>query len=110
MEPWAAYAGGAAKDIALLQGCNKDEMNFFAVGFGVENFSAWAAGCKAKLLAKLPEEEKALIESFCNDAGGESWESGCRLLSQSWFNAPARRKPAAKPTPITSRRSLPTQS
>jgi hypothetical protein len=26
MEPWAAVADGAVKDIAFLQGCNKDEM------------------------------------------------------------------------------------
>ena len=91
LEPWAAYANGAGKDIAFLQGCNKDEMNFFAVGFGVENFSAWAADRKAKLLAKLPEEEKALVESFCRNVEGEYWETDCRLLSQSWFNAPVIR-------------------
>ena len=29
LNPWEAYAAGAAKDITFLQGCNKDEMNTF---------------------------------------------------------------------------------
>lgn len=41
LDSWDAYVNGAAKDIAFLQGCNKDEMDFFVVGFGVENFEAW---------------------------------------------------------------------
>ena len=91
LEPWEAYANGAAKDIAFLQGCNKDEMNFFVVGFGVENFTAWAAGRRMKMLAKLPEEEKALALSFREDVQGDSYEPDCYLLSQSWFNAPLLR-------------------
>ncbi len=87
LEPWAAYANGAAKDIAFLQGCNKDEMNFFVVGFGVENFIKWADGRIAGRMAKLPEEEKALIKSFAEDAKGEAYDSDSRLLSQIWFNA-----------------------
>ena len=91
LEPWDAIANGAVKDIAFLQGCNKDEMNFFVVGFGVENFEVWAADRKASMLQKLPEDERALAESYCADVEGKSWEPDCRLLSQSWFNAPAIR-------------------
>ena len=29
LDPWEAYANGAAKDIEFLQGCDKDEMNTF---------------------------------------------------------------------------------
>ena len=91
LEPWEAYANGAGKDIVFLQGCNKDEMNFFVVGFGVDNFISWAADRKAKMLVKLSENEKALVESFCKDVPGDSFEPNCTLLSQSWFNAPAIR-------------------
>ena len=90
-EPWDAYASGAAKDIAFLQGCNKDEMNFFVVGFGVDKFKTWATGLKAKTMARLSEEERSLVESFCADVKGESYEPECSLLSQSWFNAPSIR-------------------
>ena len=29
LDPYAAYENGAAKDIDIMQGCNKDEMNYF---------------------------------------------------------------------------------
>ena len=91
LEPWAAYAGGAAKDITLLQGCNKDEMNFFVVSFGVEQFKTWAQGRMERLLSRVTDEEKKRIESYCADKAGERYEPECSLLSQSWFNAPCLR-------------------
>ena len=91
VNPFEAYANGAAKDIEFLQGCNKDEMNLFAVGFGVEAFEQWAADRTAKGMARMNEEERKLVESFRNEVQGESWEPDCRLLSQSWFNAPVIR-------------------
>ena len=90
-EPWDAYANGAAKDIAFLQGCNKDEMNFFVVGFSVEGFKAWAAALREKTLARMEEKDRALAESFCRDVKAESYEPECSLFSQIWFNAPCIR-------------------
>ena len=34
LDPYEAYANGAAKDIDFMQGCNKDEMNYFMVSSG----------------------------------------------------------------------------
>lgn len=34
LDPYAAYENGAAKDIDIMQGCNKDEMNYFMVSGG----------------------------------------------------------------------------
>ena len=87
LNPWEAYAGGAAKDIDILQGCNKDEMHYFVVGFGPEYYTKWANQRKAEKLARLTDKEKDLVESFCNDIKGESYEPVCRLLDQIWFNA-----------------------
>ena len=85
-DPYSAYANGAAKNIAFLQGCNKDEMNCFVVDWGVENFKAWAADRKTKKYAHLlTDDEKAKIESYCNEAGGEDWDPDSRLFSHSWF-------------------------
>ena len=90
-DTWDAYAAGAAKDIAFLHGCNKDEFNFFA-SLGPEDFKAWAADRKTKNYARLlTDEEKALVESYCNEGVTESWEPDSRLFTQSWFNAPAVR-------------------
>ena len=92
IDPWEAIANGAVKDITFLQGCNKDEMNFFLVGMGgPEPFIEWAINRKAMKLANLTDEEKALTESYCKDVKGESYEPYTRLLSQLMFNAPCIR-------------------
>ena len=88
LNTWEAYANGAAKDIEFLQGCNKDEMNTFLGSIGVDRWNEWASGRKAEKLAKHTDEEKALVESYCNDITGESYEPTVRLLSQYMFIAP----------------------
>ena len=87
-DPFKAYEDGAAKDIEFLVGCNKDEMNFFVSSFGPEGWDAWAAVRKARLFAKISDEEKTLVEGFCNDVKGESFEPVSRLFSQVWFIVP----------------------
>ncbi|MBO4400830.1 MAG: carboxylesterase family protein [Selenomonadaceae bacterium] len=69
LNPYDEYASGAAKDIEFLQGCNKDELGFFIIGFGLEGFNDWAAERKANKLAQLTDAEKALVESFCKERG-----------------------------------------
>ncbi|MBQ7617510.1 MAG: carboxylesterase family protein [Desulfovibrio sp.] len=89
LDCYAAYANGAARQIDFLQGCNKDEMNFFVHDFGVEEFKKWAATRKAKGLALMSAADRALLESFGEDLDGESYEKDSRLFSQIWFNAPS---------------------
>ena len=60
LDPYGAYAKGAAKNIEILQGCNKDEFDFFVSGFGVEGFKEWAADRKERGLSNLTNKEKAL--------------------------------------------------
>jgi len=90
LDPYEAYANGAAKDIDILQGCNKDEMGYFVYGFGLEPYTQWAADRKAKKLAQLTDEERALVESFCNDVKEVSpeYSSSSRLFDQIVFIAP----------------------
>ncbi len=90
LNPYDAYANGAAKDISILQGCNKDEMGYFVYGFGLEPYNQWATDRKAKKMAQLTEEEKALVESFCNDAKEVTpeYSSTTRLFDQIVFRAP----------------------
>ena len=88
VDPFEAYANGAAKDIEFLVGCNKDEMNFFVSSFGPDGWDAWAAGRKERLFARITAEEKALVESFCNDIEGESFQPDSSLFSQIWFVVP----------------------
>jgi para-nitrobenzyl esterase len=88
--PFAAYANGAAKDIPLLMGCNKDEGGFLAFSMGVEGCTAFAADFKAQTLQALPEENKTLVESFCENAKdvGPEYPRELRLLDQAVFIAP----------------------
>ena len=89
LDPYAAYENGVAKDIDIMQGCNKDEMNYFMVFMGgPEPFTAWGLDRKAKVISQMTDEEKALVESFYNDIPGESYEKICRLYDQGWFIAP----------------------
>jgi len=89
LTPYEAYANGAAKDIEILQGVNKDELNYFMVeAGGAERFVDYISKRWAKNSTQLTDEEKALVESFCKDIKGESYEPFCRLYDQIWFIAP----------------------
>ena len=86
LDPYEAYAKGAVKDIEILHGCNKDEMNYFVYLMGPELFEMWAADRKSRRIAQLPEEDKERIERFCDSVDGDNYEKDSRLFSQFWFN------------------------
>ena len=90
MDPYDAYASGAAKDIDIMQGCNKDEMGYFIFGFGLEAYNAFEAERYAKKMAQLTDEEKPLVEGFCKDVIGATpeYSSISRLFDQFVFIAP----------------------
>ena len=83
-----AYAKGAAKGIGFLHGCNRDEFNTFAASVGEEGFVEWGRQRKEENLARLTDEEKALVEDFCSTMDENSYESYCRLIGQMLFIAP----------------------
>ena len=87
VDPYEAYANGAIKDIEILHGCNKDEMYYFVHFMGPELFGTWSDDRKTRRIAGLPDEDKKLIENFCDSVEGENYEKGSRLFSQLWFNA-----------------------
>ena len=85
LDPYEAYANGAAKDIDLMHGCTKDELNYFMIeAGGIEPFIEKMN--KRKSFTVLMDEEKALVDSFVKN--GESYEVLCRLYDQIWFIAP----------------------
>ena len=88
LEPWKAYADGAAKDIVFLQGCNKNEFNTFVPPFGVETFVEWGKKRKEENLARFTDEEKELVESYFQSIEGDEYEPYCRLFGQMLFIAP----------------------
>lgn len=87
LDPYEAYAKGDVKDIEILHGCNKDEMNYFVYLMGPETFEMWATDRKTRKIANLPDEDKEKVERFCGNAVGEDYEKDSDLFSQLWFNA-----------------------
>lgn len=83
-----AYAKGAAKDITFLHGCNRDEFNTFVAAKGEEDFIEWGKQRKEEILARLTDEEKELVESYCRSIEGESYKSYSCLIGQMLFIAP----------------------
>ena len=55
---------------------------------GPASYNAWAAGRKARKLAQLTDEERALVEDFCANVRGEDYEHTSRLFDQIVFIAP----------------------
>ncbi|HAG70143.1 MAG TPA: hypothetical protein DCL38_09265, partial [Lachnospiraceae bacterium] len=87
-DPYEAYANGAAKDIDLLAGCNLREFDWFAAAMGDEGIKWLFDDRKERKLDRLPEKEKALVESFMSDFAEEGCERENRMFDQLWFNAP----------------------
>ena len=91
LETLDAYADGAAKDIDILIGCNREEMSTWKGSMGVDGYSAWAGDLKKKKFAQLTEREKELAEGFYQDVKGERDQKLSTLLDQVWFLAPCFR-------------------
>ena len=93
LDAYEAYANGAAKDLDFMQGCNKDEMNYFLVcAGGPEPFMDLLNERLTTNLTRLTAEERALVESFYKDVKGEAYDPLCRLYNQIWFIAPVFRQ------------------
>ena len=93
LDAYEAYANGAAKDLDFMQGCTKDEMNYFLVcAGGPEPFMDFLNERLATNLTRLTAEERALVESFYKDVKGEVYDPLCRLYDQIWFIAPVFRQ------------------
>lgn len=90
LDPFEAYAEGAAKDIDFLQGCTKDEMGYFIYGMGLETWNQFCADRRAKKLAQLTNKEKRLVEDYCRNAKDVSpdYSATNRLFDQIVFIAP----------------------
>ena len=89
LDPYEAYANGAAKDLIFLQGCTKDEMGYFVYGFG-ENYKPFEDERMARKLSQITDDEKKLVKEYCANAKdtSEEYSGGTRLFDQIVFIAP----------------------
>lgn len=89
LDPYEAYAQGAARDIEILQGCNKDEGNYYLFSLGsAEAGVALCEGIITRKLAEMTPEEQALVQSFCDDVQGEDYDHFTRIIEHLWYTAP----------------------
>ena len=90
LDPYAAYANGAARDLDIMQGCTKDEVGYFIYSVGLEAWNEWGVGRKAMKMAQLAEKEQALVEEYCRNVKDASVEYTAtnRLFDQIVFIAP----------------------
>jgi len=61
-------------------------MNTFMGSIETNIWNAWAPSRKAEKMSQLTDEEKALVESYCNDVQGN--DPDCSLIGQILFIAP----------------------
>ena len=90
LDPYEAYANGAAKDVTFLQGCTKDELGYFIFGFTVEGYNIWAEGRMENKLSQLTETERALVQDYLTVAKDvtDEYPASARLFDQIVFIAP----------------------
>ena len=90
-DPFEEVRKGAVADIDFLQGCNKNEMDYFAELLGAENFNEWIANRLTKRYERLSDDEKALLDGFLDGIEDTGANRAARLMDQVWFNTPAVR-------------------
>ena len=87
LDTFGAYANGAAKDIEILTGCNKEEMSTWRDAMK-EGYVTWANDLKVKKYAQLTDVEKERVESYFLDIKEEGGKQLSTLFDQTWFVAP----------------------
>ena len=89
-DPYEAYARGDAKDIQLLQGCNKDEHGYFIMEIGgPEPFTDYFAERIEEKLALLPPEDAKKLRDYYDNCAEQPYMRVAHTFDQLYFNAPA---------------------
>jgi para-nitrobenzyl esterase len=96
LDPYDAYARGAAKDIDFMQGCTKDEWGYFIYCMG-DAGPAFEAERYANKLAQMTDEERASAESYCKRLPATpEYSAIARFIDQFVFIAPLFRMSEAQ--------------
>ena len=90
LDPYDAYLQGEAKDIDLLEGCNKDELGQFAYFMGQEFTDYFNARYDNRFKTMTPEDvEKA--KAFMDNTLGNQFHKTFKFGDQVFFIAPVFR-------------------
>ncbi|HJJ48786.1 MAG TPA: carboxylesterase family protein [Methanocorpusculum sp.] len=93
-DPFAAYDQGAAKDITLMVGCNKDEGGYWLHGKDADEvklMEMFFADRIEQWKSLMTEEEKSKVDEYIKNAPEYGYAPLIRLTDQLFFVAPAFR-------------------
>ena len=91
LDPFDAYLQGEAKEIDLLEGCNKDEMGQFAYFMKPEMFTEYFIKRFEHRFETMPPEDVAKAREFMDVTAGNRYHKVFKLADQIYFVAPAYR-------------------
>ena len=90
IDPYNAYLKGEAKEIDLLQGCNKDEMGQFAFFLG-QNFTEFFNARYDHKYKTMSDEDVEKAKAFMDRTLGNSFHKTYKFGDQIYFIAPVFR-------------------
>ena len=91
LDPYDAYLKGEAKEIDILEGCNKDEMGQFACFMGPEMFTNYFMARYDHRYKTMTPEDVEKAKSFQDNTSGNTFHKTFKFGDQMFFIAPVFR-------------------
>ena len=91
LDPYDAYLKGEAKEIDILEGCNKDEMGQFACFMGPEMFTNYFMARYNHRYQTMTPEDVEKAKSFQDNTSGNLFHKTFKFGDQMFFIAPVFR-------------------
>ena len=91
LDPFDAFLKGEAKEIDILQGCNKDELGQFAYFMGHDMFTEYFNMRYDHKFSTMPAEDVEKAKAFMDKIPGNKYHKTYKFGDQVFFIAPAFR-------------------
>lgn len=91
LDPYEAYLKGDAKNIDILEGCNKDEMGQFAFFMTHDGFTEYFNARYDHKFSTMPPEDVEKAKSFMDITSGNRFHKTFKFGDQVYFLAPVFR-------------------
>ncbi len=91
LDPYDAYLRGDAKDIDIIQGCNKDEMGQFAYFMTPDGFTEYFNARYDNKYKTMSPEDVEKAKAFMDNIPGNKFHKTYKLGDQLYFIAPVFR-------------------
>lgn len=91
LDPYDAYLQGEAKEIDILEGCNKDEMGQFAYFMTPNGFTEYFRARREYRFSTMPDEDVEKAKAFMDNTLGNLFHKTYKFGDQVFFLAPVFR-------------------